>query len=203
MTTYDSADPNIPGVLEARVFAENPVRADVIVWLQGNRYDRGPKVLALYRSGYAPTILLTGNDVRGDDVSAVDGVIVRVTDLERWLCAHGVPSSAIIRDVQSFHTRDQAVQVFAIVHKHGWQRLLLVASPHHQLRAFLTFLKRAQELEWTGRIVNQPAEIPWDTIPSGRTDTSRELQNIERAKLYAYATHTATIADALRYFECV
>lgn len=178
------------------MLAEEPVHADAMVWLQGNRYARGARTLELFLAGYAPTIVLTGNDTRLDEAHADDGVHVTIADLRRWLCERGVPPSVIIADSTAMHTRDQAVHVLAMAQERRWTALLLVASPHHQSRAFLTFLKRAHEIGWDGRIVNQPARIPWDAVPSGRWKTSAACYAEEVEKIMR-SEHVATPLEGL------
>lgn len=191
--------------LQRLVMSEQPSPADAIVWLQGNRYDRGPKVLALYRAGHAPAIVITGNDVRHDEAAAQDGVHVMVGDLRQWLLARDVPDAAIVVDVAAMHTHDQATHVIAIARDRRWRTLLLVASPHHQARAFLTFLRAAHIAKWDGRVVNQPAGLAWDAIPSGRTQTSAACFAEEAAKIDRYCDHLASLEagiTALRTAAC-
>jgi len=38
-------------------------KADVIVWLQGDRYDRAPKALELYKKVWGKKIVISGNNV--------------------------------------------------------------------------------------------------------------------------------------------
>jgi len=180
--------------LHVRVLTQAPEAADAIVWLQGNGYDRGPKALELFHGRYAPCIVITGNAVRSP---------ITVHHLAAWLRDRGVPESAILRDAASMHTRDQAVHVLTVAQERAWSALLLVASPHHQLRAFLTFLKCAQETGWDGRTVNQPADILWNAVPSERDRTNREIFTDELAKLDRYAVHVASAADAFRYFQYI
>jgi ribosome-binding protein aMBF1 (putative translation factor) len=53
----------------------------------------------------------------------------------------GVPSEAIWVEDESLHTRENAEYVLATLQKHGMQRIILVTSPFHQLRTYLTFAK--------------------------------------------------------------
>lgn len=180
-------------VLHARVLTQPPERADVIVWLQGNRYARGSKALALWQAGYAPTIVCTGTDARTDEAHPHDGVRMTMADLRQWLLDRGVPASAITVDDRAFHTGTQASNTIALAQRRGWQTLLLVASPHHQLRAFLTFVRAAERAGWHGHIVNQPADIPWDAVPSGRTQSSAACFVEEAVKIAAYGDDVASV----------
>jgi len=184
-------DPEVQ-TLQRLVTSQEPKPADVIVWLQGNGYDRGASVLALYQKKFAPLIMVTGNNTR-----VVDNDRVRVADIQTWLIDRWVPAERILIDAEAFHTLDQAIHVMKKAKENQWNRILLVGSTHHQLRAFLTFLHQAKCLHWNGEIVNQPAHIDWHVKPSGRKKTSVEALGDEIAKLSTY-TSIATIADGIK-----
>lgn len=184
--------------LQNLVTTQPPEKAEAIVWLQGNMYDRGKKVLELYQGGFAPRIVVTGNNTR-----VVDEDNVGVDDIAVWLKEHGVPEKAVILDKQSLNTYNQAVQVIKLAREHGWSAILLVGSTHHQLRAFLTFLYQAQLQKWNGRIINKPVSIPWDDKPSGRRKTTREAFQDELEKLETCKGKLARVEDGLRYLSAL
>lgn len=51
----------------------------------------------------------------------------------------GVPSEAILVENESLHTRENAEYVLALLKKHNLSHVILVTSPFHQLRTYLTF----------------------------------------------------------------
>ena len=53
----------------------------------------------------------------------------------------GVSPAAILVEEESLHTRENAEQVLAILKAHRMQRIILVTSPFHQQRTYLTFAK--------------------------------------------------------------
>ncbi len=53
----------------------------------------------------------------------------------------GVPPEAIFVESETLHTRENAEYVLAILKKHHLQQVILVTSPFHQLRTYLTFAK--------------------------------------------------------------
>lgn len=53
----------------------------------------------------------------------------------------GVPPEAILVEDQSLHTKENAEMVLALVKKHHMQKIILVTSPFHQRRTYLTFAK--------------------------------------------------------------
>ncbi|MDO8435349.1 MAG: GNAT family N-acetyltransferase [bacterium] len=184
--------------LQELVCSEAPQPADVIVWLQGGRFTRGPKVIELYRQGHAAHILISGNDIR-QHTDKPDEIFL--DDLVAWLEERGVDRQCITVDPYALHTRDQAVRVLSLARQQGWNRIILVGARHHQLRAFLTFLRHAQEIGWSGRIMNQPALTDWDTIPDGGTQTTRELFEREIEKMAQYREHVTSTAEGLLYMQ--
>ena len=58
--------------------------------------------------------------------------------------AMGVPSEAILIEDQSLHTRENADYVLTLLKKHAMTHVILVTSPFHQLRTYLTFAKVLQ-----------------------------------------------------------
>lgn len=181
--------------LQNLVMNQRAEKADAIVWLQGNMYDRGPKVLELFKMKYAPCIVVTGNNTR---VIEEDDLYIDV--IVRWLNEHGVDKEAITVDDQAMNTKDQAEHVIAMAVRYAWCRILLVGSTHHQLRAFLTFLKQAQQQGWNGRIINQTAKQGWNEQVSGRNKTVREAFTEEVEKIHTYRD-LASMTDGLNYFR--
>lgn len=182
--------------LQTLVTTQQSEKADAIVWLQGNMYDRGKKVLELYQAGFAPWVVVTGNNTR-----VVDDDTVRVDDIVQWLKERQVSEDVMVIDKESLNTYDQAVNTIGIVKDRAWKKILLVGSTHHQLRAFLTFLHQAQIQKWNGRIINQPINIPWDAKPSGRRVTARGAFVQELNKLERYKDNMATVESGLQYFQ--
>lgn len=71
--------------------------------------------------------------------------------------AMGVKPEALLIENQSLHTRENAEFVLALLKGHGFRRVILVTSPFHQLRTYLTFAKVFQPHQ---------IEIINDAIPS-------------------------------------
>ena len=53
----------------------------------------------------------------------------------------GVPAEHILVESESLHTRENAEHVLTLLKKHQMQRIILITSPFHQLRTYLTFAK--------------------------------------------------------------
>ncbi|MFA6446634.1 MAG: YdcF family protein [Patescibacteria group bacterium] len=187
--------------LQDMVLAQPPCKADAIIWLQGDRFNRAQKCLNLYQAGFAPLLVLTGNNqLLGKDVRPEEDN-VSLQQMQDWLMERGVPEGDILIEDKSLNTRDQAVQMIDLAVSRNWSALLLVGSSYYQMRAFLTFLKYAQEMNWTGRIVNQPVIIPTESIPQGREKTAAEYFTLELEKINKYQDHVASIQAGVDYLN--
>jgi len=108
--------------------AQAPARADAIVVLGGDDGERSLRALALYRGGYAPTVVLTGLE-RGTAAPPA-----RLTWRAEYFAAQGVPKSALRFEVQSKNTYEEAINVLALMQKQNWQRVIVVSDPPHMRR---------------------------------------------------------------------
>lgn len=170
-----------------RLLVEKPEAADAIVWLQGDRLDRGPKSLALFKAGLAPLIVIIGNNALVGEGSRPGENDAPLSDLLKFLTDRGVSRETIVVDERAMNTAEQAKQAVALARARGWRKILLVTSPYHQARAYLTFEKVKQETGSTLAIVNQPAtDLSWDAWPSGRGKTAGELLFDEEQKISSY-----------------
>ncbi|MBI5728452.1 MAG: GNAT family N-acetyltransferase, partial [Candidatus Magasanikbacteria bacterium] len=126
---------------------------------------------------------------------------VPVTAMRAWLEEKGAPAEMILVDDAARNTREQAEYVLELAASHGWHKVMLVGSRYHQARAFLTFLKRAQEIGWSGELLNQGLFQPWFAVPSGQTKTVAELFQEEKEKLIRYRDHVASVAEGAAALE--
>lgn len=176
-----------------------PSRADAAVWLQGDRYDRGPKTLELFRKRLVKMVVLAGNNIFTGGGNRVDENNISLKEMRQWLLKRGVDRRRIIMEDTSYNTKDQAVRVIALAVKKRWRTIILVASPYHQPRAFLTFLRQKRDQNWTGIIYNQPAMISLGEIPSGRQQASSYYLKVEARKIAQYGDDVASIKQGLDY----
>ena len=116
---------------------EKPQKADAIVWLQGDGYDRGMKVLNLFRDGWAPKIVVSGNDKLIDPDKRPAESNISLTQTVEWLEKRGVKEHQIIIEKNSFNTKEQAENTLKMTQKEKWKKIILVTSLYHQLRANL------------------------------------------------------------------
>lgn len=194
----DDTDPRARETFLA-VLARPPLQgADAIVVLCGEDGVPRAKVgLHLLAAGYAPRVVLSGGL---DDPPRLMGA----TTLHARLMGKGLAPDRILLEGASTNTREQAVNVVALAQSEGWKALLLVASPQHLPRAFLTFLRALQEVGATGtvRLVPVPAsQLAWWSAPEGVTTPRIELLGAELAKCEQYREHVARYEEGLAYLQ--
>ncbi len=112
-----------------------PVAADAIVVLGGDNGNRALRALELYRAGYATTIVLTGLE-RGKGTPPP-----RLTWRAEYLVARGVPRSALRFEVESRNSYEEATNVFTLMRKRGWHRVIAVSDPPHMRRLAWTWAR--------------------------------------------------------------
>jgi uncharacterized SAM-binding protein YcdF (DUF218 family) len=97
----------------------------------------------------------------------------------------GVPSEAIITEEESLHTRENAEHVLEILKQHNMNRIILVTSPFHQLRTYLTFAKVFQPYDI--KIINYYAETgEWHPMTWFFSASHRKLVKSEMERIKAY-----------------
>jgi uncharacterized SAM-binding protein YcdF (DUF218 family)/glycosyltransferase involved in cell wall biosynthesis len=128
--------------------ADAPKPVDAIVVLGGGvgesgnstqGYDeRVRKAVDLYRAGLAGTIIFSSGYISS----------YREPELMKTLALSlGVPEKAIILETRAASTRENGVNVSAILKEKGWRSILLVTSPYHMRRATAVFDKTAPGLD--------------------------------------------------------
>ncbi|MDP2637192.1 MAG: YdcF family protein, partial [bacterium] len=163
--------------------------------------DRASESASLFKQGFAPRILVSGNNKLVGPNTRPEENDFELGLLKGYLVEHGVPEAAILIDDQSFNSLGQATNVVKIAKENGWSTLLIVVSAYHALRSFLAFVKQTRDQAWSGKIVMNAVEFPWDTIPSGRKKTAREMLQVEVEKIKKYEKDLATVGEGLEYLK--
>ncbi len=116
--------------------AREPLRpADAIIVLAGNSVYRAPHGVELYRSGYAPRLIVSNEPVR---THGFDSTWLELKQL--GLARLDVPDEAIVPITQiSGSTHEEALYSRDIMRNQGWRTAILVTDPFHTRRALLTF----------------------------------------------------------------
>ena len=175
------------------------LRADAIIVPSGDGVSRLTVAFELFRQNAAPWILLTGGYGNPPFSITAEGMVPS-------LMALGVSIDRIMAENKSQNTWEQAVNVTAIAVEQKWKRLLLVASPFHTARAFLTFLKAIQDAgkEDEIRLVSVPAShLSWWDKPEGKDETRLDLLAEEYGKIEVGQEkgHCADYRSALAYLR--
>jgi uncharacterized SAM-binding protein YcdF (DUF218 family) len=182
----------------AMVYTAMPLTSDAIVVLCGEdaaaRLATGVEWL---RQGAAPRIVLSGG------VHAPPRVL-SAESLASELLAMGVAPDRVIVETTSTNTRDQAVNVMAMAKENGWRRVIVVASPYHLPRAFLTFLAAVPRIRNVPQVQIVPlaAAVPrWCAPPPGGFENRSELyaQELKKIEQHQSTGDCATYMQALRY----
>ncbi len=169
-------------------------KADAIILLEGDGLNRVKPAADLYLQGWADNIIVSGGIYTPDYGSYPSEYLVPE------LIKNGVPTERIVIERKSKHTREQAEEVLELANSRGWKKIILVASPHHQPRAFLTFLKVMNEKNLKLHIINSPArELSWfEETGWGKRVTliDSEFEKIEK---YMTLGQVATFEEAIEY----
>jgi uncharacterized SAM-binding protein YcdF (DUF218 family) len=131
------------------VVAHEPQKSDLIVCLAGGNIERGLATADLYKRGLAPSVFLSREEPPdGYGLLKERGLHYpeNVDLLLMVLRGLGVPDTALLegnRNVAS--TYDEAVLVKALVGSRGYDSIILVTSPTHSRRTWMTFKKILRE----------------------------------------------------------
>ncbi|MGH2405979.1 MAG: YdcF family protein [bacterium] len=110
-------------------------KANIVVVLAGGRGDERVRQAAdLYRSGYAPLVMLSGTGAQnfGFSVSEV---------MRRQAVSNGIPQSALVFESTSTSTLEQAREIRKLLEARRVRRAIVVTSSYHTRRAAYLFHK--------------------------------------------------------------
>ena len=194
MTERDAKD-----VLLALVYTAMPLNSDAVVVLCGEDAEaRLATGVEWLRQGAAPRIVLSGGRHEPP-------CILSAESLAPELLSQGVSPDRVIVETQSTNTREQATNVLAMAAANGWKRLIILASPYHLPRAFLTFLAAVTRKRGVPQVQLVPiaAAVPrWFEAPPGGASNRADLYTQELMKIAQHQAtgDCATYAHGVRYF---
>jgi uncharacterized SAM-binding protein YcdF (DUF218 family) len=121
--------------------------ADAVVIMAGGIPSREATAAGLYRSGWAPRVVLS-NDFTPDRVRELIALGARRLDYQGEslvvLERHGVPPDAIVALSAPVKTTEAELRLVAeTARARGWRRVILVTSPLHSRRVKLVWAREA------------------------------------------------------------
>src|SRR6266487_5113160 len=97
----------------------------------------------------------------------------------------GIPVENILVETNSLHTKENAEYTLQILKKHNMQSAILVTSPFHQLRTYLTFNKIFQP--YNIKIINYYADADeWNPATWFLSEEHRRLVKSEKERIKRY-----------------
>lgn len=168
--------------------------SDVIILLEGDGYNRVKKAIELYTRGFAPSIVFSGGAINYDYGS------FPAQDVVPELLKAGIPIKDIIIENSSQHTQAQAVEFVKLANKYNWHSAILIASPDHQYRAYLTFLRQILDSQTNIVLFNSPADnLPWFDDSKWGKPYVRIENEFNKIEEYTSRGHLASFEEALNY----
>ena len=169
-------DADAARILDFLKVEDPPEQADVIFILGGSSVAPVVRAAQLYKDGYAPNIAFVsiGGRFGGDHVWGVPEHI-KYKDVLNDL---GVPDKSILSAGLTTNTLDEAKQAIPFLKENGVnaEKIILVARPMHQRRAWATFNKQQPAIKF----INCPADEP----DPADTELSRLVAEIDRLIVY-------------------
>lgn len=161
-------------------------KSDAVIWLQGDRLDRGDKVLEIYKFELAKLVVISGNDILIGPKMRPGENNISLGEMKKYLMKNGISKKDIIVDYKSFNTKEQAIHLVKLSKQKKWERIIIVSSVYNQPRAFLSFVKATQIIGYKVEINNQCVNMGENVIASGRKATNKKLIEEEKIKILNY-----------------
>ncbi len=170
-------------------------KGDIAFVMQGDGLSRAARAAQLVRDGFAPRAAIVGNATDRSYGSFPSG------EVRDEMLRLGLSAEKILFEETAPHTRAEAARAMELAKSQGWKTVLIVTSPHHQYRAFLTFLKAMRDAGLELSLVDAVAPLPLDEpLPWG---TRRGLlpQEFDRIDAYQKKGDVASYEDGVAYLE--
>lgn len=169
-------------------------KSDAIILLEGDGLHRYKEAVNLFKEGWADKILFSGGIVDLEYGS------LPYSEVLPHILESGIPVEALIHEDKSLNTKEQATEVLRIAVKNNWKKLILVASPEHQYRAYLTFLRQVINLNKDIVLYNSPAgKLGWFTDSGWGLRYDRIEIEFEKIEKYSKFGDLATFEDVIKY----
>lgn len=172
-----------------------PENADVLFLAEGDGLNRTAYTAELYKNKYAPQIVAVGGASNREYGSFLS------LELKQLLVEQGVPESAILAEETAMHTKAETDRLMELAREHGWKRVLLVTSPHHQYRLLLTAVRSMRNAGLELTLMNAPAPLSWFAEnPWGRRIDLLDGE-LERIHAYQEKGDIASFDQGIEYLE--
>lgn len=169
-------------------------KSDAIVLLEGDGLNRYPHAVKLFREGWAPLLVFSGG------ITDYDYGSFPYTEIKPLLLQAGIPEGKLYHEARSLNTHAQAEEMVKLCREQNWKKIILVASPYHQYRAYLTFLKSLQKTKSKIVIFNAPVrQLPWFTSNRWGDRYHCLQKEFDRIEKYSTFGHLATYHEAIEY----
>lgn len=180
--------------LLAIVYNDLIKKSDAVVCLEGDGLSRIGETANLFKKKLAKKVIISGG-YSNPPFSLPSKYIAK------HLIKKSVPRKNIILEENSQNTYEQGLEVMKIIKKNKWNIIILVASPFHQPRAYLTFLKAMKNSNLKIQIFNSPArDLSWFNKTSIKKSRLQLLEEeFKKIKEYNKKGHIATIKQAIKY----
>lgn len=138
---------------------DKPEKSDTIFILGGSSPAPIEKALELYNAGYSPKIafISTGGNFGGEKVWNMP----ENEYYKKILIAGGVPEDAIVTEGKTTNTLAEAKAAIPFLKEKGInpEKIILVARPIHQRRAFATFSQQHKDVKYINCPANEPLDL--------------------------------------------
>lgn len=178
---------------------DKPQKSDVVIWLQGDRYDRVKNILKIYRSSLARYILISGNNILIGADKRIGENNISLSEMYKYLIKNAIKKDKIIIDDNALNTKDQAVHIMKLAKFNNWKKIILVSSAYNQPRALLTFLKQMNKSKLKINIYNFPVAKDTNKKPGGRSQFIKDLCVSEIKKIKEYEDDLMPMEYGIKY----
>jgi uncharacterized SAM-binding protein YcdF (DUF218 family) len=182
---------SLPWLGRVLVAGDEPRKSDLLVVLMGSGPDRILGAVDLYDEGYAESILMVRNNVRGYDIAMEKGAdIPHNSEVIKMVAVQlGVlEDEVIILPGDALSTQDEARHVRDYLVEHGdIDSIIIVTSKYHSGRAKKIFEKTFESLNRDLRVLSCPSEyddFDADEWWKSREDLKRGIQEYMKLTVF-------------------
>jgi uncharacterized SAM-binding protein YcdF (DUF218 family) len=133
-------------VADYLIVNDNLEKADIIIVLGGNPFDRATAAAVLFHKGFAPEVLTT-SELIPEGFRLLKVNLTESEAMKKWLMELKVPEGAITAIKKSTSTYEDALVAKEYTSKNGIKSAIIVSSPYHMRRVKMTFNRLFKDTE--------------------------------------------------------